>query len=469
MNRTVAIIGRPNVGKSTLFNALTRTRDALVADEPGVTRDRQYGRFQLDGLPVDLVDTGGMYGDEGALTELMEQQIAMALEEADVLLFMVDARAGLLADDHQVLERIRGLAKPVILLANKAEGLENTLALADFYQLGIQDMISISAAHRKGLLHLQDKLRDFLRLEAGETEAATALDHGPKVAIIGKPNVGKSTLVNRLLRAERVVAYDLPGTTRDSIELPLVWDDKPYTLIDTAGVRRKARVGEGLEKFSILKTIQSIELAHICAVLIDATEGITDQDMHLLGLVVSRAKPVILVVNKWDHLSVEHKAQVKVQLQRKMLAFDWVPLLFISALHGSGLRVLMERVDLLMERASLKLVTNQLTDVLKDAFDAHQPPMVQGKTSQLKYAHSGGNHPLRIVIHGNRTGRLPLSYKKYLENTFRNAFNLKGVPILLQFKDSTNPYEGRKNTLSKRQLNKKNRLQRHIRKSKKKK
>ncbi len=445
MTPVIAIVGRPNVGKSTLFNALTNTRDALVADMPGLTRDRQYGELELADFKTTLIDTGGMLGDEGELTELMDQQIIQAIEEAHLVLFVVSAREGLVGDDERILERIRMAAKPILLLANKAEGQVNEMALAEFYQLGVVDLLAVSSAHRKGLGDLKLYLNDFFKANEAAFTAEVIEDHGPKIAIIGRPNVGKSTLVNRLLREDRVLAYDMPGTTRDSISLPLIWDDLPYTLIDTAGVRRRSKIGEGIEKFSILKTIESIKLSQICVVMMDATEGITDQDLHLLGLAVYHAKPVILVINKWDNLSEDHRNYVKEKINLKMQAFEWVPLLYISALHGSGLRVLMERVDLLMDKADQELSANQLTNVLNEAYKAHQPPLVQGLSSQLKFAHSGGNHPMRIVIHGKRTTKLPESYKRYLENTFRKAFELKGVPIIMQFRDGKNPYKDKKN------------------------
>ncbi len=441
MTPIIAIVGRPNVGKSTLFNALTNTRDALVADMPGLTRDRQYGELELADYKTTLIDTGGMLGDEGALTELMDQQIVQAIDEAHLVLFVVSARDGLVGDDERILDRIRAATKPILLLVNKAEGQVNEMALAEFYQTGVVDLMAVSSAHRKGLAELKLFLNDYFKANEQQFTAEVVEDHGPKIAIIGRPNVGKSTLVNRLLREDRVLAFDMPGTTRDSISLPMIWDDLPYTLIDTAGVRRRAKIGEGIEKFSILKTIESIKLSQICVMMMDATEGITDQDLHLLGLAVYHAKPVILVVNKWDHLSEEHRNYVKEKINLKMQAFEWVPLLYISALHGSGLRVLMERIDLLMDKADQELSANQLTNVLNEAYKAHQPPLVQGLSSQLKFAHSGGNHPMRIVVHGKRTTKLPDSYKRYLENTFRKSFKLKGVPIIMQFKDGKNPYK----------------------------
>ncbi len=443
MTPIIAIVGRPNVGKSTLFNALTNTRDALVADMPGLTRDRQYGDLVLEDFQTTLIDTGGMLGDEGELAELMDQQIMQAIDDAHLVLFVVSARDGLVGDDERILDRIRMSQKPILLLANKAEGQVNEVAMSEFYQLGVVDMMAVSSAHRKGLTGLKVQLNDFFKTNSEQFKTDIIHDHGPKIAIIGRPNVGKSTLVNRLLREDRVLAFDMPGTTRDSISLPLIWDDLPYTLIDTAGVRKKSKIGEGIEKFSILKTIESIKLSQICVVMMDATEGITDQDLHLLGLAVYHAKPVILVINKWDNLSEEHRNYVKEKINLKMQAFEWVPLLSISALHGSGLRVLMERVDLLMEKADIELSANKLTNVLNEAYKAHQPPLVQGLSSQLKFAHSGGNHPMRIVVHGKRTTKLPDSYKRYLENTFRKAFDLKGVPIIMQFRDGKNPYKDR--------------------------
>lgn len=434
----VTIIGRPNVGKSTLFNTLTDSRDALVADLPGLTRDRQYGDMVVNDITATLVDTGGMLGDEGVLTDLMDEQIMQAVEEADLLLFVVSAKDGLMADDEQILNRVRPFNKPIWLLANKAESKDPDLALAEFYQLGVDTLYAISTAHRRGITELKNELGHFLKKH--HHDALSTTDYGPALAVIGRPNVGKSTLVNRLLGENRVVAYDLPGTTRDSIRLPLVWEDQRYTLIDTAGVRRRAKIGEGVEKFSIIKTIDAIKQAQVCLLLIDATETITDQDMHLIGLAVYHAKPVLLVINKWDHLSEDHKQQVKSRLNHKLQAFQWLPRVYTSALHGSGLRHVMERVALLLERANMEFTANQLTNVLNEAYKAHQPPLVQGLSSQLKYAHPGGHHPMRIIIHGKRVDKLPDSYKRYLENTFREAFDLKGIPLVLQFKAGRNPF-----------------------------
>lgn len=440
------IVGRPNVGKSTLFNALTGTRDALVADLSGLTRDRKYGQAYLDeDTSMTLVDTGGMYGEEGSLTDLMDNQIKQAMDEAHIILFVVSARDGLLASDVSIMERIRLLGKPILLIINKSEGLSAEAAKSDFYQLGLEKNLVVSASHRSGLSVLKSQLLSLVE-NIGKDCLTQVAGHGPRITIIGRPNVGKSTLVNRLLRAERVLAFDSPGTTRDSISLELDWDDRAYTLVDTAGVRKKGRVHEIAEKFSVVKTLQSIELADICLLLIDAKEGITEQDVSLLGLIVNQAKPVVLAINKWDNLSELKKESIKQDIDRKLVAFTWVPRVTISALHGSGLRHMMDRLDDVLEKASQVLQTNQLTNVLKESISAHQPPMVQGRSSQLKYAHFGGNKPTRIIIHGNRTSKLPASYKKYLENQFRKAFNLLGVPLVLRFLDGNNPFGDHLNT-----------------------
>ena len=442
----ISIVGRPNVGKSTLFNILTNSRDALVADFPGLTRDRQYGVLEFEESTAILIDTGGLLGDEGDLSALMNSQVTDALEESHLILFIVDAKAGLMEDDKVIYASLRNTNKPIILLANKIDGLDEDIATLDFYQLGIETIMPIAAAHRRNVGQLREDLEGLCKkLIVVDDEQQSELDtKGPNVAIIGRPNVGKSTLVNRLLGEERVLAFDMPGTTRDSISLPLEWDGKDYTLVDTAGVRRRGKVSESIEKFSIVKTLQAIDRSQVCVLLMDAQEGITDQDMHLLGLINNNARAIVIALNKWDHLSEEHKTTVKTEFSRKMAAFSWVPLVYISALHGSGLSDLMERVDMVYESATKELETNQLTDVLKQAYLAHQPTLVQGRLTKLKYAHAGGQNPQRIVIHGRRTEALSAAYKKYLEKQFRAAFNLRGAPIVLQFKDSDNPYKVRK-------------------------
>jgi GTP-binding protein len=457
----IALVGRPNVGKSTLFNTLTYTRDALVADFPGLTRDRQYGiiEFEEDESTAILIDTGGLLGDEGNLSELMNSQVEAAISESDLILFIVDAKSGLMDDDKKIIKNLRSTTKPIYLLVNKIDGKDEEISKLDFYQLGVESILPIAAAHKRNIGHLREELYSFCqKIEASERQQ-NLLDEqkGPNLAVIGRPNVGKSTLVNRLLGEDRVLAFDMPGTTRDSICLPLEWDGKDYTLVDTAGVRRRAKVGEGIEKFSVIKTLQAIDRSQVCVLLMDAVEGITDQDMHLLGLITDNARAVVIALNKWDHLSEEHKNMVKAEFSRRMQAFTWIPLVYVSALHGSGLTDLMDRVDLVYESATKEINTNELTDVLKEAYKAHQPALKQGRLSKLKYAHSGGRNPQRIVIHGTRTEALLPAYIKYLENQFRKAFNLRGAPIILQFKNSVNPYKVTKKANSKSKDNRRHR------------
>ncbi|MCF6289024.1 MAG: ribosome biogenesis GTPase Der [Proteobacteria bacterium] len=442
----IAIVGRPNVGKSTLFNILTHTRDALVADFPGLTRDRQYGYLELEESNAIIIDTGGLLGDEGNLSELMNSQVEAAISESHLMLFIVDAKAGLMDDDRKILQSLRNTNKPVLLLVNKIDGIGEDVAMLDFYQLGLETILPIAAVHKRNIGDLREYLEEFSKnlIVAEENQEAQQDLKGPNLAIIGRPNVGKSTLVNRLLGEDRVLAFDMPGTTRDSICLPLQWDGKDYTLVDTAGVRRRAKVTDGVEKFSVIKTLQAIDRSQVCVLLMDAQEGVTDQDMHLLGLIHKNARAIVIVLNKWDHLSEEHKKEVKTEFSRRMPAFSWIPLVYTSALHGSGLSDLMDRVDLVYESATKVLETNQLTEVLKAAYKAHQPTLVQGRLTKLKYAHAGGQNPQRIVIHGTRTEVLSAAYRKYLEKQFRSAFNLRGAPIILQFKSSKNPYKVRK-------------------------
>jgi len=442
----IAIVGRPNVGKSTLFNTLTYSRDALVADFPGLTRDRQYGYLELEEKNAIIIDTGGLLGDEGNLSELMNSQVSAAINESHLILFVVDAKSGHMDDDRKILKDLRASNKPIILLVNKIDGNDEDVAMLDFYQMGIEKIIPIAAVHKRNIGQLREDLEEFCEklIVEDDNEQALLDTKGPNIAIIGRPNVGKSTLVNRLLGEDRVLAYDMPGTTRDSICLPLEWDGKDYTLVDTAGVRRRAKVQDTVEKFSVVKTLQAIDRSQACILLVDAKEGMTDQDMHLLGLITNNARAVVIALNKWDHLSEEHKTTVKTDFARKMTAFSWVPLVYTSALHGSGLSDLMDRVDLVYESATKEIDTNQLTDVLKEAYKAHQPALIHGRLTKLKYAHSGGRNPQRIVVHGTRTDALLPAYKKYLENQFRSAFNLRGAPIILQFKSSKNPYKVKK-------------------------
>ncbi|MFC3907618.1 ribosome biogenesis GTPase Der [Legionella dresdenensis] len=459
----VALVGRPNVGKSTMFNRMTRTQDALVADFPGLTRDRQYGEAKFEDKPFIVVDTGGIGVDDIAVDELMSRQSAQALEEADVVLFMVDARAGLTGIDETIAGQLRKINKPVFLVVNKAEGIQDEVACSDFQRLGFANVHPVSASHGQGMsLLLRDLTADF-----AEPEIATDEKESVKIAFVGRPNVGKSTLINRVLGEERVVVYDMPGTTRDSIAIPFERDEKSYTLIDTAGVRRKARVDLKIEKFSIIKTLQSIKESHVCLMLLDAKEGLTDQDMHLLSFIIEAGKGLVIAVNKWDGLDNDHKEHVKAELARRLHFTNFAKIRYISALHGSGVGLLFNDIDQAYASAIQKFSTPMLTRLLQDLVSQHNPPTVNGRRIKLRYAHMGGHNPPLIVIHGNQLDALPDSYKRYLSNAFINHLKLTGTPLKVEFKGGANPFKHKKNKLSERQVNKKKRLMKHIKKKKK--
>jgi GTP-binding protein len=452
----VSIVGRPNVGKSTLFNALTRTRDALVADMPGVTRDRQYGISRVGRQPCVLVDTGGLVGGAEGIDYLTAQQVLQAIEESTLVLFVVSARDGLTAADEEVVETLRRENRPVLLVANKTDGTNTDISLAEFAALGFGEPIPVAAAHRRGLDTLMREVEGQLPpYEEPEDEDD---DNRRRLAIIGRPNVGKSTLVNRLLGEERVMAFDMPGTTRDTIAVDYERDGIAYQLIDTAGVRRRARVHEAVEKFSVVKALQAIERAHVVVLMLDGQEGLTDQDMTLLSHVLEQGRGLVIAVNKWDNLDPDHREQVLATLDRKLQFVPWARRIRISALHGTGMDLLMKAVNEAWTSATRDIPTPELTRVLQQAFEAHQPPMSQGRTARLRYAHMGGKIPPRIIIHGNRTDTIPDSYKRYLENTFIKAFRLVGTPLRLEFRGGGNPYQDRKNQLTDRQLRKRKRL-----------
>lgn len=458
-----ALVGRPNVGKSTLFNRMTKTQDALVADFPGLTRDRQYGQAVYEGKPFIVVDTGGIGVDDIAVDKLMSKQSAIALDEADAVLFIVDGRAGLTGIDVSVAENLRKLGKKLYLIVNKTENLDDDIACSDFQSLGISTVLPISAAHGQGINSLLDTLLSHFEVEVPEAIE----DKAVKIAFAGRPNVGKSTLINRILGEERVVVYDMPGTTRDSISIPFTRDEKQYCLIDTAGVRRKSRVDEKIEKFSVIKTLQAIKEAHVCLQLLDASEGITDQDMNLLGFIIESGKALVIAVNKWDGLSSEHKEHVKEELSRRLHFANFAKIRFISALHGSGVGTLFKDIDEAYNSATQSFSTPRLTRLLEDISTKHTPPCVNGRRIKLRYAHLGGHNPPVIVIHGNQLSALPESYKRYLNNEFIKHLDLVGTPLKLEFKGSTNPYAGKKNKLSTRQVNKKRRLMSHVKKKRK--
>jgi len=446
----VALVGRPNVGKSTLFNCLTKTRDALVADQPGLTRDRNYGYGKVGPCPYIVVDTGGLTGDEeGIETEMASQSLA-AIDEADIIFFLVDARAGLIVGDHNIAKRLRATGKPLYLVVNKVDGMEINTALSDFYSLGFKDHYAIAASHRRGVRSMMDEVLP----EAPEDTTTPAHDGGICISIVGRPNVGKSTLVNRILGEERVVVYDMPGTTRDSIKIPFERQGKKYTLIDTAGIRRKKNVSEMVEKFSIIKTLQAIEESQVAILVLDAHLGVTDQDANLLGNIIDSGRAIVIAVNKWDGISPEAREKIKADLGRKLAFINYAKFHFISALHGSGVGDLYKSVEKAYQSALSDLSTPRLTRLLEQAVEAHQPPMVRGHRIKLRYAHQGGKNPPIVVIHGNQTDSVPEAYKRYLVNFFRKATKIEGTPIRIEFKSSSNPFEGRKNKFATRQVEK---------------
>jgi GTP-binding protein len=458
----IAIVGRQNVGKSTLFNCLTQSRNALVSDFPGMTRDRQYGQGDIADHKFIVVDTAGIADDVGEIDKLSIDQSIQAIQESDLVLFVVDVRAGVTANDYAVADKIRSLNKKVYLVVNKTEGMDTDIVLADFYRLGFGEPIPIAAAHKSGVRELIESV--FADLHLPPEEAAHEADKGIKLAIIGRPNVGKSTLTNRMLGEERVIVFDEPGTTRDSISIPLERMGKLYTLIDTAGIRRRGKVFETTEKFSVVKTLQAIETSNVVIFLIDAREGVTDQDLRLLGFIVDNGKALVLGINKWDGMTEAARDATRATIDRKINFLDFARTHYISALHGSGVGTLFASVDEAWESANKKLSTPQINKILREAVIAHSPPVVRNRRIKLRYAHAGGHHPPLIIIHGNQVDALSDSYKRYLIHTFQNRLKLVGTPVRVEFKKGENPFRDRKNVLSDRQMQKKKRLMRHVKK-----
>ena len=441
----IALVGRPNVGKSTLFNCLTRSRAALVADAPGLTRDRQYGSSERGSRPFLVVDTGGLTQETEGLGELVARQVQLALREADVILFLVDGRTGLTGADEEIAERLRRTGKPLYLAVNKTEQLNLDTTVAEFHALGLGQPYAISAAHDRGIDTLLETVLEDLPFPL-EVEPEYAPVDAIRLAIIGRPNVGKSTLVNRLLGEERVLVYDAPGTTRDSVAVPFEKDGRSYVLIDTAGVRRRSRVSEVVEKFSVIKTLQAIEESNVVVMMLDARQGVGAQDATLLGHVLNSGRALVLAVNKWDNLNPDTRSRIRRELQRKLSFIDFAKVQFISALHGSGIMDVLESAREAFEAACRSLSTPELTRILEDAVASHQPPLVHGRSIKLRYAHQGGQNPPLIVIHGNRTEHVPESYRRYLENVYRDKLKLWGTPVRIEFKGGENPFEPRKPT-----------------------
>jgi len=458
----VALVGRPNVGKSTLFNVLTRSRDALVADYPGLTRDRRYGRAQLGERRFLVVDTGGMVEMADGIDEMSMRQVDAALQEADVILFLVDARAGLNVSDQYFSERLRRMGKPLVVVANKVDGLRSDVVTADFHGLGLGEPLPVAAAHGSGMEALLSRLDELLPPADADAEASGP--PGIRIAVVGRPNVGKSTLVNRILGEQRVVVFDQPGTTRDSIDVPFEKDGKAYVLIDTAGLRRRARVSEVIEKFSAIKALKAVEQAEVVIYLVDASEGVTDQDANLLGLVVEMGRGLLIALNKWDGLTGDQRERVRRQIDVKLPFIDFAEKHFISALHGTGVGHLLEAVDQIHRSVVAAFPTSLLTRLLQEFQADHQPPLVRGRRIRLKVAHMGGHNPPTIVIHGNQTDELPGAYRRYLMNAFRAALDLQSVPVRLDFRSSLNPFKGRKNELTERQVRSRRRMMRHVKK-----
>ncbi len=452
----IALVGRPNVGKSTLFNYLTRSREALVADYPGLTRDRQYGRVRRGERDCLVVDTGGITDVDDGIEQFARKQVEVALQEADVVFFLVDARDGINAADQDIADFLRKLGKPVVLVVNKIDGIDSNTVSHDFYSLALGEPVAIAAAHGRNVSDLLARIDELL--PAQSDDEVLDQEQGIAIAVVGRPNVGKSTLVNRLLGEERVVVFDEAGTTRDSIYIPFERNGQKFTLIDTAGMRRRAKVSLLVEKFSIIKSLQAIEKAHVVIYLIDAQEGVTDQDAHILGLVLEAGRALIIGINKWDGLTNEHREFVKKQLDIKLTFLEYAEKHPISALHGSGVGKLFDVVHSLYESAMIDMSTPVLTRILSDAVAAHQPPLVGTRRIKLKYAHQGGRNPPVVVIHGVQTDVLPGVYKRYLMNYFREQLRLKGTTVRLVFKSPENPFKGQKNPLSDRQVKKRKRL-----------
>jgi len=461
----IALVGRPNVGKSTLFNRLTKSRDAIVADFPGLTRDRQYGEARFESKRYIVIDTGGISGDETGIDHEMAEQSLLAIDEADFVLFLVDGRDGMTAADQALADHLRQQQKQVFVVVNKVDGLDPDIASSEFYQWGFDSLHGISASQGRGIKTLLSQVLQDVEAEPEEEELDP--NRGVKIAVVGRPNVGKSTLVNRLLGEDRVVVYDQPGTTRDSIYIDYERDDRHYTLIDTAGIRRRKNIKLSVEKFSIVKTLQAISDAHVVVFLMDAHEGLVEQDMHLLGQVIDAGRALVVGINKWDGLDSDQKNKVKSELDRRFQFIEFAELHYISALHGTGVGHLYKSINAAYEAAFEKLKTGDLTRILEDAIESHPPPSIAGRRIKLRYAHAGGSNPPRIIIHGNMVDKVPGHYTRYLEKTFRRVLNLVGTPVKIIYKSGENPFAGRRNKLTPRQIRSRKRLIKHVKKTKK--
>lgn len=463
----IALVGRPNVGKSTLFNRLTRSRNALVASFPGLTRDRQYGRGALGVSEYIVVDTGGLSSDKTGINRATVEQSMVAVEESHLVFFMVDARAGRTGGDELIAPILRQENKQIIVVANKIDGGNPDFARSEFSAFGFGEPHLIAALHGEGVNNLITWALEHLQADSDEEVRSTAAK-GIKIAVIGRPNVGKSTLVNRLLGEERVVVYSEAGTTRDSIYIPYERNGVQFTLIDTAGIRRRGKVKQAIETFSIIKTLAAISDANVVILMLDARQGIVDQDLHLLSYALDAGRALLIAVNKWDGVDREQKDSIKRELDRRLTFVDFARLHFISALHGSGVGKLYPSIQAAYASATKNIKTSELNRILNQAISEHPPPLVHGRRIKLRYANTGGTNPPVIVIHGNQTASVPEPYKRYLQHRFIEALHLEGTPVRLEFRTGTNPYAGRKNVLSQRQLQKRSRLLDHVKNTDKK-
>lgn len=460
----IAIVGRPNVGKSTLFNYLSRTRNALVADQPGVTRDRHYGFTEYLNRRFILIDTGGLFDINEAgesISAIVSEQSFLAIAESDAVFWLVDGRQGLTSIDEELAVKLRTLGKQIYLLVNKTEGMDEHTITAEFHALGSGKPLPISALRGNGISTVMESvMTDF------PAEDPTIEDYpdGLRICLIGRPNVGKSTLTNRILGENRMLTFEQPGTTRDSISIPFQRRDKHYLLVDTAGVRRRSRIDNKIEKFSVLKTLESLDRTQIAVLVLDASEGLTEQDLTILGLTAESGKSLIIAVNKWDNLETGQRRKVRAQLDRKLGFADYACIHYISALHGTGVGKLFDSIEKIRRSQEIKVKSSRITEILHDAITAHQPPVIQGRRIKLRYAHLGGHNPFRIIIHGNQTEKIPASYQRYLSNTFRKMLKLTGTPVLIEFRSGENPFKGKKNVLTSRQKARRRRLMKHVKK-----
>lgn len=451
---TIAIVGRPNVGKSTLFNRLCGGRDALVHDQPGLTRDRKYGQARIEDKTAAVIDTGGLH-DSTTIADHVNSQVWQAVDEADVVVALIDATTGLTPSDEVILDELRTRNKPIQLVVNKIDGVKqaSVLALESLQGLGFGDVAFVSAAHGEGVNDLRERLEPHL-LRSDET-----LDYeGIRVAVIGRPNVGKSTLVNAMLGDERCVVFDEPGTTRDSIYVPFERGPQSFVFIDTAGIRRKGRVSETVEKFSVVKALDAMNVAEVALLVIDATEGIVEQDLHIISYAVEAGTGLILIVNKTDAIDGEQQRKLKSMLSRRLRFADWIPIHRTAALRGIGVKKLFSKITDIYRAGKLDFSTADLNRVLENAVAAHSPPAVRGRSIKLRYVNKVSEHPPTLLIHGNQIEALPDSYVRYLENKFRSALNVVGMPIVIQLRNSENPFADRKNELTQRQLKQRRRL-----------